>query len=231
MFFFGLRDLGIAGAPESADGRARVRCDFPKSETYNDVLYALKTGLFHVRGEPHQEALLEGDPAGGGQLGLREPPQRENGVRRGVVVHGQAQLLEVVDAPGSPGRLTGRLHGRQEQRDQDRDDRDHHQSSIRVKPRLGRFRGMDTLLTVDGWWPTTRHGRRVDRSGLLVNACKRWPKSTGRLVFRPSSIDGQRSPEFLEYPGLPVSRTCQSKIVGTLGGCPMNSSFFAVSPC
>ena len=36
------------------------------------------------------------------------------------------------------------------------------------------------------------------------------------LVFRPSSIDGQRSPEFLEYPGLPVSRTCQSKIVGTL---------------
>ena len=35
------------------------------------------------------------------------------------------------------------------------------------------------------------------------------------LVFRPSSIDGQRSPEFLEYPGLPVSRTCQSKIVGT----------------
>src|SRR5208282_5166187 len=29
------------------------------------------------------------------------------------------------------------------------------------------------------------------------------------LVFRPSSIDGQRSPEFLEYPGLPVSRTCQ----------------------
>ena len=36
------------------------------------------------------------------------------------------------------------------------------------------------------------------------------------LVFRPSSIDGQRSPEFLEYPGLPVSRTCQSKIDGTL---------------
>ena len=35
-------------------------------------------------------------------------------------------------------------------------------------------------------------------------------------MFRPSSIDGQRSPEFLEYPGLPVSRTCQSKIVGTL---------------
>ena len=36
------------------------------------------------------------------------------------------------------------------------------------------------------------------------------------LVFRPSSIDGQHSPEFLEYPELPVSRTCQSKIVGTL---------------
>src|SRR5271157_4784801 len=39
---------------------------------------------------------------------------------------------------------------------------------------------------------------------------------SARLVFRPSSIDGQRSPEFLEFPGLPVSRTCQSKIVGTL---------------
>ena len=36
------------------------------------------------------------------------------------------------------------------------------------------------------------------------------------LVFRPSSIDGQRSPEFLEYPGLPVSGTCQLKIVGAL---------------
>ena len=46
----------------------------------------------------------------------------------------------------------------------------------------------------------------------------RTPKDDARkvLVFRPSSIDGQRSPEFHEYPGLPVSRTCQSKIVGTL---------------
>ena len=40
-------------------------------------------------------------------------------------------------------------------------------NSIKVNPRLGRFRGMDTLLIVDGWWPTTRRGRRVDRSGFL----------------------------------------------------------------
>src|SRR5208337_4068596 len=55
-------------------------------------------------------------------------------------------------------------------------------NSIRVNPRLGRFRGMDTLLSVDGWWPPARHGRRVDRSGLLVSSCERWPKSTGRLA-------------------------------------------------
>ena len=44
-----------------------------------------------------------------------------------VVVHGQADLLEVVDALGTPGGLAGRLHGGQQQRDQDGDDGDHHQ--------------------------------------------------------------------------------------------------------
>ena len=44
-----------------------------------------------------------------------------------VVVDGQADLLEVVDALRPPGRLAGRLHGGQQQGDQDRDDRDHHQ--------------------------------------------------------------------------------------------------------
>ena len=47
--------------------------------------------------------------------------------RRVVVVHRQADLLEVVDALHAPGRLPRRLHGGQEQRDQDRDDRDHDQ--------------------------------------------------------------------------------------------------------
>ena len=44
-----------------------------------------------------------------------------------VVVHRQAELLEVVDALRPPRRLAGRLHGGQQQGDQDGDDRDHHQ--------------------------------------------------------------------------------------------------------
>ena len=44
-----------------------------------------------------------------------------------VVVQGQADLLQVVDALRPPGRLAGGLDGGQQQRDQDRDDRDHHQ--------------------------------------------------------------------------------------------------------
>jgi hypothetical protein len=44
-----------------------------------------------------------------------------------IILQGQAELLEIADALGSPGRLAGRLHGRQQQRDQDADDGDHHQ--------------------------------------------------------------------------------------------------------
>jgi len=39
----------------------------------------------------------------------------------------QAQLLQVVDALGSPRGLARRLNCRQQQRDQDRDDRDYDQ--------------------------------------------------------------------------------------------------------
>jgi hypothetical protein len=42
-------------------------------------------------------------------------------------VHRQADLLQVVDALGSPGRLARRLDRGQQQGDQDGDDRDHHQ--------------------------------------------------------------------------------------------------------
>ena len=51
--------------------------------------------------------------------------ERRNGLV--IVVHRQADLLEVVDALGPAGRLAGRLHGRQEQGDQHGDDGDHHQ--------------------------------------------------------------------------------------------------------
>ena len=44
-----------------------------------------------------------------------------------VIVQSQADLLEIIDALNSPGRLAGRLHGRKQQRDQNRDDRDHDQ--------------------------------------------------------------------------------------------------------
>ena len=39
----------------------------------------------------------------------------------------EAELLQVVDALGPPGRLASRLDRRQQQRDQHRDDRDDHQ--------------------------------------------------------------------------------------------------------
>ena len=41
-----------------------------------------------------------------------------------VVVHGQPELLQVVDALDPPRRLASRLNGRQQERDQDGDDRD-----------------------------------------------------------------------------------------------------------
>ena len=44
-----------------------------------------------------------------------------------VVVHRQADLLEVIGALNAAARLARRLHGRQEQGDQDRDDGDDHQ--------------------------------------------------------------------------------------------------------
>ena len=52
-----------------------------------------------------------------------------------VVVVGQPDLLEIIDALDAAGGLAGRLDGRQQQRDQDGDDRNHDESnSIKVKP-------------------------------------------------------------------------------------------------
>jgi hypothetical protein len=41
-----------------------------------------------------------------------------------VIMGGQAQLLQVVAAPGAAGRLASGLHRRQEQRDKHADNRD-----------------------------------------------------------------------------------------------------------
>ena len=56
-------------------------------------------------------------------------PSGRSGTSLGVVVvvHREAELLEVVDALRAPGGLAGGLDGRQQQGDQDRDDRDHDQ--------------------------------------------------------------------------------------------------------
>ena len=48
-------------------------------------------------------------------------------MRAFVVVQGQADLLEVVDALGTPGGFAGRLDGGQQQGDQDADDADDHE--------------------------------------------------------------------------------------------------------
>ena len=44
-----------------------------------------------------------------------------------VLLHGEADLVEIVATGVPPGGFPGRLDGRQEQADQDTDDRDHHQ--------------------------------------------------------------------------------------------------------
>ena len=41
-----------------------------------------------------------------------------------VIVHGQADLLQIVDALGPPCGFARRLNGRQQEGDQDRDDGD-----------------------------------------------------------------------------------------------------------
>ena len=58
---------------------------------------------------------------------VARPAHREDAVGAVVIVQRQPDLLEVVGALRSPGRLTGRLDGRQEQGDQDRDDGDDHE--------------------------------------------------------------------------------------------------------
>ena len=42
-------------------------------------------------------------------------------------MHSQADLLEIVDALGSPSGLAGGLDGGKQKRDEHGDDRDHHQ--------------------------------------------------------------------------------------------------------
>src|SRR5690606_24823647 len=82
-------------------------------------------------GEHAVAAPLAAPPVGGdadGSVSLSAVRElRQNAVRVVVVVHCQADLLQVVAALGAAGGLSCLLDGRQQQRNQDRDDRDHHE--------------------------------------------------------------------------------------------------------
>jgi hypothetical protein len=65
----------------------------------------------------------------------RDADRRQRFAHVVIVLHGQADLLEVVGALGTPGRFAGGLHGRQEQRDQDADNRNHDQQLDQRKRR------------------------------------------------------------------------------------------------
>jgi hypothetical protein len=59
--------------------------------------------------------------------GIHPVAGREMAVRVNVQLQGQAELPQVVLAPGPAGRLSGRLNGGQEQRDQQAHDHDYDQ--------------------------------------------------------------------------------------------------------
>ena len=108
-------------------------------------------------------------------LDTRAPAGRRCG--RVVVVDGQAELLEVVDALRPPGRLARRLDGGQQQGDQDRDDRDHHQQldqregSSRATSRHGAFRWEEETTARD----RARNARRGGRGGSDSDSSRRPP--------------------------------------------------------
>ena len=101
--------------------------------------------LAQQRGRPVQRPGVEVQPWG--PVGVApdvEAPvvhQGREGAQLGhVVVHGQAQLLEIVLALGPPGRLAGRLHGRQQKCDENGDDGDDDQQLDQCEASRARMR-------------------------------------------------------------------------------------------
>ncbi len=93
-----LVDLGIARAPQRADADG---VDGQVAEIVNihrRIIGVVDLGLLVVGGQAHQEALLVGRPARRDELGLLIAPQGEDVIDLEVVVDGQPQLLQVVDA-------------------------------------------------------------------------------------------------------------------------------------
>ena len=119
------RDLGVAGAPEGVQARARDRHVRVATVGEAGIVGRVERGLLHVGQERHEAAhRLVGAPRG--QV-LGEGRHRIATVGALVIGQPQAELLEVVGALGTPRGLARRLHGREQQGDQHGDDRDHHQ--------------------------------------------------------------------------------------------------------
>jgi hypothetical protein len=78
--------------------------------------------LFHVREQVHYrgDARRVGEADGSGADRHTLPSVM-------VILHGQPDLLEIVDALGAAGSFARRLHGREQQTNQHADDGDHYQ--------------------------------------------------------------------------------------------------------
>ena len=135
-----------------------------------------------------------------------------------VVVDGQADLLQVVDALRAPGGLAGRLHGGQEQADQDGDDGDDDEQfdereAVRVRGARAAMMERHEIL-LDGRAPPPRRpmggpkgraSRRAwvwGRKGSLAGR-----RSTSRIACRgssrgrPQTTRGGSAGEQAERPG------------------------------
>ena len=92
-------------------------------------------GLLVVRGQQHEgvghrvrvDVPWQRQAHGLPGVAVHRCSHREHAAHVMVVVHGNAELLQVVAALAAASRLTGRLNGRKQQGDEGRDNRDHHQ--------------------------------------------------------------------------------------------------------
>jgi hypothetical protein len=105
---------GDVGRPDVAEGAVGITADDVIAVEVEGVVQVLLLEVGQGEGHP-------GPPAA--PLDAR----RQAALGVVVVVHRQADLLQVVGALGAPGGLAGTLHGRQEQGDEHADDRDDHQ--------------------------------------------------------------------------------------------------------
>jgi hypothetical protein len=126
-----------------------------------------------------------------------------------VIVHGDADLLQVVHALGPPRRLAGGLHGGQEQGDQDGDDRDDDQQFDQGKSATvmhldapqGRTRGLRPDAK-----PATRRAWITQTAMLCSFAGCDLARSAPWVCVRPGSgyvvDDGTGSGEGVAFRGL-----------------------------